>query len=143
MHRTLCFAYVPSSLRLTSNSILRGIGLPLIPRSRISFLNHPGSGKWCIVLPKEEQQQAVMDEIHHYAEGHLGRDRMSNLLTSKYYWQGQSRDIQLYCQKCEHCRRFKNGRYAKYHGLMSKWETPLAPALSYSMDLITDLPPAG
>ena len=25
-------------------------------------------------MPKEEQQQAVMDEIHYYVEGHLGRD---------------------------------------------------------------------
>ena len=92
----------------------------------------PCSGRWCVVLPKEEQQQAVMDEIHHYTDGHLGRERMSNLLTSKYYWQGQSRDIQFYCQKCEHCMRFKNERYAKCHGLMTKWETPLTPALSYS-----------
>ena len=63
-------------------------------RGNLLYHHHPGSGKWCVVLPKEKQQQAVMDEIHHYAEGHLGRDRMSNLLTSKYYWQGQSRDIQ-------------------------------------------------
>ena len=38
-----------------------------------------------IVLPTEQQQQAVIQEVHGYAEGHLKPWRMQEIISPKYY----------------------------------------------------------
>ena len=109
---------------------------------KILYYHHAATGKWRIVLPTEKQQQAVIQEVHGYAEGHLKPWRMQEIISPKYYWRKLKDTLKQYHRNCEHCNRNDNS-YRPALGYYSVWETPLAPAMAYAMDLITDLPPAG
>ena len=109
---------------------------------KILYYHHAATGKWRIVLPTEQQQQAVIQEVHGYAEGHLKPWRMQEIISPKYYWRKLKDTLTQYHRNCEHCNRNDNS-YRPALGYYSVWETPLAPAMAYAMDLITDLPPAG
>ena len=110
---------------------------------KILYYHHAATGKWRIVLPTKEQQHAVVQEVHGYAEGHLKPWRMREIISPKYYWRGLKDTLKQYQQECEHCNRHDNRNQVPALGYYSVWETPLAPAMAYAMDLITDLPPAG
>ena len=115
--------------------------------------DHRANWKRRTGLPTEQQPQAVIQEVHGYAEGHLKEVhgyaeghlkpwRMQEIISPKYYWRKLKDTLTQYHRNCEHCNRNDNS-YRPALGYYSVWETPLAPAMAYAMNLITDLPPAG
>jgi hypothetical protein len=64
---------------------------------------------------------------------------MREIVSPKYYWRGLKDTLKQYQQECEHCNRHDNRNQVPALGYYSVWETPLAPAMAYAMDLITDL----
>ena len=49
---------------------------------------------------------AIIREAHEQPlSGHPGRAKLKQLISSRYYWPGQSSDIDRYCANCHACRR--------------------------------------
>ncbi|KAK3090267.1 hypothetical protein FSP39_010526 [Pinctada imbricata] len=62
-----------------------------------------------LVVPTEIRKQ-ILDHFHNNRlAGHLGREKTLSLIKKKYFWPGMSKDIRLWCQKCDMCAKLKPG----------------------------------
>ena len=66
-----------------------------------------GESVFQIVLPASHREEVL--RILHDDMGHVGRDRTLDLVRSRFYWPGITRDIQLKVASCERCLRRKAG----------------------------------
>ena len=57
------------------------------------------------VLPTAFRKQAL--EACHDDIGHLGTERTLSLLTDRFYWPKQAKDVEQYIQTCPRCLKFK------------------------------------
>ena len=70
--------------------------------------------------------------------GHLGKNKVYDILTRDFFWKGMSQDVKDFIRSCAQCQRFKNAP--------RPWLKPLrpigaeAPFSRVAVDLITDLP---
>ena len=58
-----------------------------------------------LVLPKKYWKQAL--SLVHSDMGHLGRDRVLELLRDRYFWVGMTKFVAEFISKCERCVREK------------------------------------
>ena len=54
------------------------------------------------------KEQRVENRDNLVAEGHRGRWKIVELVTSNYWWPGVTRDIRKYIEGCNLCQRIKN-----------------------------------
>ena len=55
-----------------------------------------------------EFKTVLLGENHdHLMAGHFGRDRTLDLLRRKWFWRGMAKDVEVYIQSCDKCKRVK------------------------------------
>ena len=62
--------------------------------------------KQLLVIPQSHRQRAI--EGCHDQVGHLGQDRVLDLLRDKFYWPGMQADVVSYINSCPRCLRRKS-----------------------------------
>ena len=85
----------------------------------------------------EEVQQALHD---HPTAAHIGRNKMTELMRSRFYWYGWAKDVADYVRSCHWCQRYKALRRLKPSALMP-FHSP-RPMHTLGIDLIGPLPSA-
>jgi hypothetical protein len=70
---------------------------------------------------------------------HLGYARMADDMRP-YYWPKMAQDIRLFLRHCPDCQKNKPANHKPF-GLLSPIPSPTEPFDTWSIDLITDLPP--
>lgn len=76
-----------------------------------------------LCLPDCSLRLCVIDELHR--EGHIGRDRTLQLVSSSYYWPSLRRDVERYVQRCHACQMAKG--HASNAGLYLPLPIPTQP----------------
>jgi Integrase zinc binding domain/Integrase core domain len=96
------------------------------------------------ILKDQELQQDILKLFHdHETAGHPGELKTYNAVKQHYWWPGLRIFIKNYVKGCGICQQFKidqnpsHPSFIPVEGAISTW-----PFTHYSMDLITDLPPA-
>ena len=62
--------------------------------------------KFQLILPSEHKQKAI--EGCHEQTGHLGNDRMLEVLRDRFYWPGMQDDVISHIDSCLRCLRRKD-----------------------------------
>lgn len=75
-------------------------------------------------------------ELH--SEGHVGRDRTLQLVTSSYFWPTLRRDVERFVERCRTCQQAKGK--ASNAGLYMPLPIPTQPWTDVSMDFVLGLP---
>ena len=86
-----------------------------------------GQTRFQILLPKCIQDQAVKGL--HDDNGHLGYDRVMDLVRNRFYWPRMARDVKNRLQNCDRCLRRKTPTTKKYSSLVNM-------NTSYPMELL-------
>ena len=89
-----------------------------------------------LCLPDCSLRLRVIDKLHR--EGHVGRDRTLQLVSSSYYWPSLRRDVERYVQRCHACQMAKG--QASNAGLYLPLPIPTQPWTNLSMDFVLGLP---
>jgi hypothetical protein len=74
-----------------------------------------------------------------HSPAHYGQARMADDLRA-YYWPKMAQDIRRFLKHCPECLRNKPANHKPF-GLLSPVPTPSEPFDTWSIDLVTDLPP--
>ena len=65
-------------------------------------------GETELLMVPEEMREGVMTQYHdHDISGHMGRDRLMELLKDRFYWKGMDVYIEQYVKSCELCQKIK------------------------------------
>ncbi|XP_039121090.1 uncharacterized protein LOC120257866 [Dioscorea cayenensis subsp. rotundata] len=80
-------------------------------------------------------QQLSPRELH--GEGHVGRDRMLQLIQFFYFWLGIPKDVEKFFQRCRICQISKGD--ATNAGLYMPLPVPSQPLTNISMDFVIGL----
>ena len=59
-----------------------------------------------IIVVSVSLQREILDWYHYYLI-HPGKHRMTETLTSVFYWKGMHKDVQNYVRKCPNCQKGK------------------------------------
>ena len=62
--------------------------------------------KQLLVIPQSHRQRAI--KVCHDQVGHLGQDRVLDLLRDRFYWPGMQADVVSYFNSCPRCLRRKS-----------------------------------
>lgn len=89
-----------------------------------------------LCIPDCSWRLRVIEELHQ--EGHVGRDRTLQLVSSSYYWPSLRRDVERYVERCRACQRSKG--QASNAGLYLPLPIPTQPWTDVSMDFVLGLP---
>ena len=87
-------------------------------------------------VPEIQDRERLLSQAHDQL-GHFGQRRTLHLLQQRYYWSGQSRDVQNFVRSCHVCQT-ENPEWPKSHELRS-----IAPGGRFNrcgLDLIGPLP---
>jgi hypothetical protein len=107
------------------------------------FTENEGRLRWrdrLWVPDSEPLRTALMQEAHDSAlAGHPGSNQLKGMISRKYFWPGQSKDIARFVQNCNSCGRNTVWRSRK-QGLLRPLPIPDRIWSEISMDYITDLP---
>jgi hypothetical protein len=109
-------------------------------RVRDGRLFHKRSGQ-LIVPDNRTLQTMLIRECHDSATGgHLGRDKTVEQMQRRFHWPGMAGDIERYVKTCDQCQRNKPSQQ-RTPGLLMPIAPPAYAGHTWSMDLITGLPP--
>lgn len=89
-----------------------------------------------LCIPDCSWRLRVIEELH--KEGHVGRDRTLQLVSSSYYWPSLRRDVERYVERCRPCQLAKG--HASNAGLYLPLPIPTQPWTDLSMDFVLGLP---
>ncbi|CAA7022315.1 unnamed protein product [Microthlaspi erraticum] len=89
-----------------------------------------------LCLPDCSLRLRVIEELH--SEGHVGRDRTLQLVSSSYYWPSLRRDVERFVERCRPCQLAKG--QATNAGLYLPLAIPTQPWTDVSMDFVLGLP---
>lgn len=81
--------------------------------------------------------QALIPRIlhgYHQESGHLGRDRVYELVKTRFFWAGMKNDVERWCRSCQACKRVKPPPPTK-NGLLQPITTT-RPFELVSMDIV-------
>ena len=87
-------------------------------------------------VPEIEDRERLLSQAHDQL-GHFGQRRTLHLLQQRYYWSGQSRDVQNFVRSCHVCQT-ENPEWPKSHELRS-----ISPGGRFNrcgLDLVGPLP---
>jgi hypothetical protein len=73
--------------------------------------------------------------------GHLGRDKTIGLIAKYFVWGNMAKEVGEYTATCEQCQRNKPDQ-RKTAGTLMPIPSPTEPGHTWTMDLITGLPPS-
>ena len=73
--------------------------------------------------------------------GHMGQEKMIELIRRNFWWPKMNERIINYIRSCPECQQNKASQHQPY-GLSSLLELPYAPWQSIAIDFITELPPS-
>ena len=99
----------------------------------------PSTEEWVIIIP--QTLRADVMRLFHAAPpfGHLGAERMYQLMRDKVIWPSMRRDIFEYVADCIRCNL--NGKHKlRRHGKLRETPQPNTPGLMISIDLAGPLP---
>ena len=72
------------------------------------FVNPDGSHRLQLIIPQALHSE-VLQELHAgLSGGHLGEERTFKRLQERFYWPGQRKDVQNWCQTCPTCASRKS-----------------------------------
>ena len=60
-----------------------------------------------LVIPQELQEKVLKQYHTHNVSAHMARDRLINILTSRFFWEDMRQYIKQYVQTCDMCQRIK------------------------------------
>ena len=89
-----------------------------------------------LCIPESSLRLQVIREFHN--EGHVGRDRTLQLVTSSYFWPSLRRDVERFIVRCGICQASKG--HASNAGLYLPLPIPSQPWTEISMDFVLGLP---
>lgn len=78
----------------------------------------------------------IIGELHN--EGHVGRDRTLQLVTTSYFWPCLRRDVERFVERCRICQQGKGK--SSNAGLYLPLPIPTQPWTDVSMDFVLGLP---
>jgi hypothetical protein len=81
----------------------------------------------------------LQDEHDSKVAGHMGQEKMIELVRRNFFWPQMDQWIEDYVHSCPDCQRNKAARHAQY-GLLQPLELIYRPWDEISMDFIVDLP---
>jgi hypothetical protein len=90
-------------------------------------------------IPSSLRADVLVSEYDSQVAGHMGQDKMMELIRRNFWWVRMNEDIVKYIQAWVECQRNKSARHKPY-GLLQPLELAYAPWQSIVMDLITDRP---
>ncbi|KAG7599289.1 hypothetical protein ISN44_As06g034760 [Arabidopsis suecica] len=91
---------------------------------------------FCLCIPDCSLRLQLISELHN--EGHVGRDRMLQLVSSSYFWPSLRRDVEKFVERCVTCQKSKG--HASNVGLYMPLPVSTQPWMDISMDFILGLP---
>jgi hypothetical protein len=103
----------------------------------ILYYMDPMSRNHRLVLASKVLQKKHLLAAHTAA--HLGYARMADDM-KPYYWPKMFQDIRLFLRHCPDCQKNKPANHKPF-GLLSPIPAPTEPFDTWSIDLVTDLPP--
>lgn len=89
-----------------------------------------------LCIPESSLHLQVIRELHN--EGHVGRDRTLQLVTSSYFWPSVRRDVERFIIRCGICQASKG--HASNARLYLPLPIPSQPWTDISMDFVLGLP---
>lgn len=89
-----------------------------------------------LCVPECSLRQKIITELHN--EGHIGRDRTLQLVTSSYFWPSLRRDVERFVERCRICQQSKGKAYNA--GLYLPLPIPTQPWTDVCMDYVLGLP---
>ncbi|WZZ83832.1 hypothetical protein YC2023_104404 [Brassica napus] len=89
-----------------------------------------------LCVPDCSLRLQIISELHN--EGHVGRDRTLQLVTSSYFWPTLRRDVERFVSRCRTCQHGKGK--ATNAGLYLPLPVPTQPWTDVSMDFVLGLP---
>ena len=94
-----------------------------------------------VYVPADTELRLRILEAHHDRRtvGHLGQDKMLELIAREYIWPGMREFVNEYVRTCDTCRRNKTPR-RRHHGQLHLLPIPKDPWQSVSMDFVVQLP---
>jgi hypothetical protein len=101
------------------------------------YLNDPITQNMRLVLANQELQKRQLMAAH--TDAHHGYATMHEAMRL-YYWKRMPQSIRAFLRHCPHCLRNKPANHKPF-GLLSPIPAPDEPFDTWSIDLITDLPP--
>jgi hypothetical protein len=90
----------------------------------------------CLCIPKCSWCLQIIQELH--GEGHVGRDRTTQLVQSSYFWPTIRKEVERYVRRCRICQLAKGG--ATNTGMYIPLPVPAQPWVDISMDFVLGLP---
>lgn len=87
-------------------------------------------------VPESSLCPQIIAELHN--EGHVGRDRTLQLVTSSYFWPSLRRDVERFVERCRVSQQSKGK--ASNAGLYLPLPIPTQPWTDVSMDFVLGLP---
>lgn len=106
--------------------------------SRSDFVLHEGfffkDNRLCV--PDCSLRLRIVQEFH--AEGHVGSDRMLQLVSSSYFWPTVRRDVERFVEHCRSCQLAKG--HASNTGLYLPLPILTQPWTDVSMEFVLGLP---
>ena len=95
------------------------------------------SGK--IYVPENLRERAMKECHSTPSAGHLGSNKMYELLSRDFWWPRMNSSVREFCKSCDTCQRNKGPGAAPY-GLLQPLPIPDFPWQSVTLNLVTDLP---
>ena len=92
-----------------------------------------------LYVPSKEQQQELM-RMAHDTQSHHKLQRTYERLVEQYYWKNMAKSVREYVSHCPECLQKTTHRHRPY-GKLQMIRASIAPRHTFTMDLITDLPP--
>jgi len=92
-------------------------------------------------IPEDGNLKKLILESEHDTKvaGHMGQDKMIELIRRNFWWPKMNERIIDFVQSCAECQKNKAARHRPY-GLSSPLELPYAPWQSIAMEFIMELP---
>jgi len=95
--------------------------------------------KGMLWVPEELVQKILESEYDTRVAGHMGQDKMIELIRRNFWWPKMNERIIDFVQSYPECQQNKTSRHQPY-GLSSPLELPSTPWQSIAMDIIMELP---
>ena len=89
-----------------------------------------------LCVPECSLRLQIISELHN--EGHVGRDRTLQLVTTSYFWPSLRRDVERFVERCRVCQLAKGK--ASNAGLYLPFPIPTQPWTDISIDFVLGLP---
>lgn len=89
-----------------------------------------------VCVPDCSLRLKIVSELHN--EGHVGRDKTLQLVTTTYFWPSIRRDVERFVERCRVCQQSKGK--ASNAGIYLPLPVPTQPWTDISMDFVLGLP---